>query len=88
MVKRSTLLQHGEKRINEDLLPRQWRDDAMHMSDNNPTIYNSQAFMEESAFDANSIDNFDNFEEKPVYDYLGREIGVKSVVGRKKRNNK
>ena len=44
--------------------------------------------MEEPSFDANSIDDFDNFEEKPVYDYLGREIGVKSVVGRKKKNNK
>ena len=60
----------------------------MHMSDNTPTTQNSQAFMEEPAFDANSIDNFDNFEEEPVYDYLGREIGVKSVVGRKKRKNK
>jgi ribosomal protein L30E len=37
--------------------------------------------------DANQIEDYDNMSEVPVYDYLGREIGLKSVPRRRKKKS-
>lgn len=86
-MKRNTLTQEGQERINKQLMPQSWKDDAMPMSDNAPMEENDHLIPEEQPLDANQIENYDNMAEVPVYDYLGREIGFKSVPRKKRRNN-
>ena len=84
MSKKDSLLQHGQKRMNKQLLPHEWLDDAMAMSDSDnghEHDYNPR----ENPVDANSIEDYDDFDEVPVMDYLGRNIGYRAVPKRKRR---
>lgn len=79
-------MQHGQERINKELMPQSWKDDAMPLSDHNSMEEEKQLWPEETPLDANMIEDYDNLSEVPVYDYLGREIGVKSVPRKNKHN--
>ena len=84
MTKNDSLLQHGAKRMNKQLLPHEWLDDAMPMSDSSNGSshdYNPR----QNPVDANSIEDYDNFDEVPVMDYYGRNIGYRAVPKRKRR---
>lgn len=84
MSKKNTLTQESEKRINMKYLP-QWNDDNMSsLSDNDPTEEHNPLWPEETPLDANMIEDYNDLSEVPVYDYLGREIGVKSVPRKRK----
>lgn len=85
-MKRNSLTQEEQERINKALMPQSWKDDAMPLSDNNSMEENEIFNPEEQPLDANQIEDYDDMEEKPVLDYLGRVKGVKLVPRRKRRN--
>lgn len=85
-MKRNSLTQEGQERINKALMPQSWKDDAMPLSDHNSMEENEIFNPEEQPLDANQIEDYDDMEEKPVLDYLGRVKGVKLVPRRKRRN--
>ena len=84
-MKRNSLTQEGQGRINKELMPQSWKDDYMPLSDHS-SMEEDNSLPAEQPLDANQIDDYDNLAEVPVYDYLGREIGVKSVPRKKKKN--
>lgn len=83
MSKRDSLCQHDGIHINADLIP-------AFYEDRGETNADRQAYRDEvfgSSFDANCIDdiNINDVEDVPVLDYRGVEIGVKSVIRKRKR---
>lgn len=78
-MKKSTLNQESEKRINMKYLP-SWNDDNMpSLSDNDPTIEDRYYCPDSEPFDANQIDDdfFDNIQGVQVLDRNGHIIGEK-----------
>lgn len=72
--------------MNKDLLPQEWKDDAMHsLSDNRDMEMRSPLWPDDNPIDANSIEDYDNFDEVPVMDYNGRNIGYRAVPKRNKK---
>ena len=86
-MKKNTLTQEGQPTMNIDLMPQSWKDDYMPLSDHNSMEENKSSWPEEQPLDANQIEDYDNMSEVPVYDYLGREIGLKSVPRRRKKKS-
>lgn len=60
-------------------------EDPMPISDNAERI-NTRAELLGPSLDANSIENFEELDEESVIGYDGKEIGVKSVLKRKRRS--
>ena len=87
MSKKDSLLQHGRERINKNLMPQEWKDDSMHLSDNNPTEYGVNVLDElrGDIVDANSIDDFSDMQNIPVMDRYGRIKGFRTELKRKPR---
>ena len=87
MSKKDSLLQHGRERINKELMPQEWNDDSMHMSDNNSMEYHGNVLddLRGQVIDANSIDDFSEMQNIPVMDRNGRIKGFRTEVKRKSR---
>lgn len=88
MSKKDSLCQNGDKRINPYFMP-EWNDDNMsNISDNNPTEKDKSICPDDTPFDANYIDDYENLRGVPVMDRFGRIIGERMEPSRKKRPKK
>ena len=85
-MKKNTLTQEGRPTMNIDLMPQSWKDDYMPLSDHS-SMEECDSLPIKQPLDANQIEDYDNMSEVPVYDYLGREIGLKSVPRRSKKKS-
>ena len=88
MSKKNSLCPNGNKRINPYMMP-EWNDDNMsNISDNDPTEKEKCLCPDETPFDANYIDDFENLRGVPVMDRNGKIIGERMEPCRKKRPKK